>query len=487
MNPNRPAFWTVLAALLVAGCLFSGKDGADKTDPTQVVGNDPKDTSAHPDSSRKPPDTTRTPPSDTSHGQPPKDTSAVNPPKDTAKPADTASQRLWLAEAEARGWSTAEEWGAALKPGQSKYGVVWTRGDSAGVKVYVHPYGLYRRAVIQAFAGRAGGPTVSAAGLLGRKAPLDDFPAFGMMNADGNMVAGGSTVIDGKVLLSRGSIRQATDYNIRFTGDIKNAVVVTDSSPMWRTLPLTFADATEWILLREADFAAAARGKPLARDSLRGPMRVHAGDTSITGTFAGRLLATGRVSVSGSARLENAEIWAESLSIDGPVTTRNVLLYGRSEVSLSGEPDLDGQFLSRDSMRVRMQSRHAGNPVFYVNGWYSDQGYFSTMDIQDTRSRGLFLVGAYDLPAYYARPTLILGDSSRIDGMLYTNSNASLMGEVHGSAICEINRFEYKGTIWLGHTLNATFIGFPPGEEWLVPPVFDLGSPAWSSRGEAAY
>lgn len=478
LDPTR--LWPVLAAALLMGCLFSGGDGSKPPGPAPTAGGNPKDTTAGP---------VVNPPIDTSRIPTPQDSSVINPPKpDTGKPADTATQKIWLAEALAEGWSTAEEWNSALKPGQSRSGLVWTRGDSAGVKVHVHTHGLYRRTVIRAFtAARMGGLEASASGLLGGKVPLDDFPAIGMMNPTGSMVAGGNTIIDGKVLLTSGSVRQATESKIRFTGDIKRAVAMGDSSPIRGTLPLTFADATEWILLREADFTAASQGKSPARDSLRETMRVLSGDTVITGRFAGRLLATGRVSVSGDALLEHAEIWAENISIEGPVTTRDVLLYGRSGVSLAGEPDLEGQFLSRDSMSVRMRSRHTGNPVFYVNGWYSNQGYASTMDIQDTRSRGLFLVGAYDLPLHYSRPTLILGDSSRIDGLLYTNSNANFMGEVHGSAICEINRFEYQGTIYLGHTLNAAFIGFQPGETWIVPPIFALGIPAWASQGEAAY
>jgi cytoskeletal protein CcmA (bactofilin family) len=484
VNHCPRGYWTVFAVFLLAGCLFSGGEDGKKPNKTQPIVTNPKDTA-------KPVDTSHIPPVDTTHSQPPTDTLANKPQPipDTAKPADTASWRLWLSEAEAKGWSTAEEWNKTLKPGQSWFGLVWTRGDSVGVKVYVHPFGLYRRAVVRAFtSSRLGGLANSASGLLGRRVPLDDFPAFGMTNESGNFVAGGNTVIDGKVLLTRGWIRPATDYNIRFVGDIKKAVVVTDSSPLWRTLPLTFEDATEWILLRETDFTAMTEGKTSARDSLREPMHVLSGDTMITNAFSGRLFSKGRVSISGNARLENAEIWAEVISIQGTVTTRNVLLYGRSEVSISGEPDLDGQFLSRDSMRVNMQSRHSGNPIFYVNGWYSNKGYTSTLDIQDkTRARGLFLVGAYDLPLNYYQPTLILGDSSQVDGMLYTNAGATLMGEVHGSAICEINRFEYHGTLWLGHTFDATFIGFPPGSEWLMPPIFNLGTPAWSAKGEAAY
>jgi hypothetical protein len=298
----------------------------------------------------------------------------------------------------------------------------------------------------------------------------------------------GNTRLEGKVLMGREYLNRATDYNMRFTGNVDKAVVVTES-PMWENLPMTFPEATEWIAGREADFRLAAAGKPIPRDSLRAPLRVIAGDTAVeAGTLADeRWLVLGSLRITGSARVERAEIWAESILVGGSAVVRDALLYARDRMVLEGEPDLDGQFLVRDSMKVTMRGRHTGDPVFYVHGSYDNEGYHGHLGLDSADTRGIFLVADYDLPNNLYRPSLEMLHSSRVDGMLYTNSYARIEGIVNGGLVCDTFRYEYKGTIWIGFLKDAHVTGYPAGAIFRGPPLFAGGKGTWMGAYPAAF
>ena len=92
-------------------------------------------------------------------------------------------------------------------------------GDEKVFELRVRTWGLFARA---RSVGRTSLPPPGRSEvveeLLGQALDLRKMPALGLLNHEGNMVLAGNAQVTGPVLLWRGSVRKATDYNVRWTG-----------------------------------------------------------------------------------------------------------------------------------------------------------------------------------------------------------------------------------------------------------------------------
>lgn len=359
----------------------------------------------------------------------------------------------------------------------------------------VRTHGLFARA---RSVGKSGLPrpgrshTYSA--LLGQLVDLGRLPALGLLNHEGNMVLAGNTQVTGPVMLWRGDVRKATDYNVRWTGSIGHSGAVWDSTAAaWGAARIDFRRADAWIKGQEDLLASRDFTKDTDFDSgmvkdLRLPDTAKV-DTILSDT---RIYAAQVLRIGSGARLTDCKLLSKRIIIEGDATLDRTLAYASRtldvKVGQGGRID-GGQFLAGDSLRIASDAPLKGYPIFYAQGRMANRGkadsaMVGALMLEKASGEGLFLSACHDHPPYDQEIRLSVAPATHVTGLLYTPCHARMEGSLQGSLICGNLKFEYKGTIWLGHLKDA-HINALSGRKWIPAPLLFPGFPpaAFSGKG----
>lgn len=368
------------------------------------------------------------------------------------------------------------------------------RLDDSGLAfdLTVRTYGLFARARSH---GRSPFPPPGRSreyrALIGQGLDLGRLPALGLLNHEGNMVLSGSAQVTGPVMLWRGDVRKATDYHVRWTGTGGHAGAVWDSTDeAWNRAQVDFGRADGWMARQEAMLASRDFSRDgdfdsgTVRDLFLPDSAVVESDFTDTRIVAARFLR-----IASGARLRGCKLVSERIRIEGDAVLDRTLAYASRTLDVRGGRIEGGQFLAGDSIRVSSGEPLEGYPVFYAQGRMSKRGkpdsaMVGALLLQSASGRGLFFSACREHPPYDQDVRLSVDPGVRISGLLYTPCHARMEGSLEGSLICHNLKFEYQGTIWLGHLKDAR-LGAVSGRNVIPAPMLFPGFPpaAFAGRG----
>lgn len=353
----------------------------------------------------------------------------------------------------------------------------------------VRTHGLFARARSVGTTGlpRPGRSRPYAA-LLGQTLDLGRLPALGLLNHEGNMVLAGNAQVTGPVMLWRGDVRKATDYHVRWTGSGGHAGALWDSTAeAWKYARVDFKRAEAWIKDQEGMLAAGGSADGFGKDADfdSGTVRDMVLPDSArldSGLVDARVMAAQVLRVGSGARLRGCKLMSRRIVIEGGALVERSLAYASRTLDIQGAGIEGGQFLAGDSLRIDAGAKLRGYPVFYAQGRMAvlgkaDTSYPGALLVGKAEGEGLFFSACQGHPQYDQEIRLSIGPGARLKGLLYTPCHARMEGSLEGSLICHNLKFEYQGTIWLGHLKDARihalsgksvipaplmFPGFPP-------------------------
>lgn len=327
--------------------------------------------------------------------------------------------------------------------------------------------------------------------LIGQLLDLGRLPALGLLNHEGNMVLAGNAQVTGPVMLWRGDIRKATDYNVRWNGKVGHAGEVWDSTAAaWQLTGVDFGRADAWMrdqesMLASHDFSGDGDYDSGRIADLALPDTAYLTDTTLADTRiqAGRVLRVGA-----GARLMDCKLLSPHIVIEGDAVLERTLAFASLTLDIEGGRIEGGQFLAGDSLHIASDRPLQGYPVFYVRGRMSNRGrpdsaMVGALDLDHALGEGIFLSACKDHPVFDQGIRLSVGPASRVTGLLYTPCYARMEGALQGSLICHNLKFEYKGTIWLGHLKDA-HIDALSGKKAIPVPMLFPGFPPAAFAGE---
>jgi hypothetical protein len=376
--------------------------------------------------------------------------------------------------------------GPAQDLGYAAENLAYRLDDSGRVfDLTVRTRGLFARAVS---VGRttlpAPGRSRSYQALLGQSLDLGRLPALGLLNHEGNMVLAGNASVTGPVMLWRGDVRKATDYHVRWTGKTGHSGALWDSTAAaWKAVEIDFHRADAWIAAQEAMLALHDFDRDGDFDSGKVEDLVLSDSGVVDGDFTDkRIFASQALRIGPGAKLIGCKLMSRRISIQAGAALERCLAYASRTLDIKGGDIEGGQFLAGDSIRIASDGTLKGYPVFYAQGRMSNRGkadstMVGALTLDKASGEGLFFSACREHPQYDQEIRLSIGLGTHIKGLLYTPCHARMEGSLQGSLICRNLKFEYKGTIWLGHLKDAhiealasrkivpaplLFPGFPP-------------------------
>jgi hypothetical protein len=339
------------------------------------------------------------------------------------------------------------------------------RLDDAGrdFRLTVRSQGLFGRAVALGISPTPPpGRTASKEALLGLTLDLSRMPAIGLLNHEGNMVLAGNAQVTGPAMLWRGDVRKATDYHIRWTGGQGHVGPTWDStSDAWKRSGMDFSRADKWMeaqsrMLSEGDFSADGDYDSGKVAELR------LGDTAfLVDTAMSRVRITaGRLLIGSGARLRDCKLAAKSIEVREGAELLRVVAFAQGNIRISGGMVRGGQFLAGDSIRLAADRPLSGWPFFYARGRMHNRGrpdsaMVGALLIDKAAGQGVFVSACREHPPYDQQERLVVAKGVRLSGFLYTPCYARMEGDLNGTLLCHNLRFEYQGTIWLGHLKDS--------------------------------
>jgi hypothetical protein len=355
--------------------------------------------------------------------------------------------------------------GPAQDLGYSTESLVYRLGDSDHVfDLAVRSFGLFARAHA---AGKSGlprpGRTKECGALLGQSLDLARLPALGLLNHEGNMVLAGTAQVTGPVMLWRGDVRKATDYNVRWTGKAGHSGPVWDSlAAAWKLAVADFGRADAWMKAQQSLLEGGDNSPDGDYDSglvqdIRLPDTALLSDTALVDA---RITAREVLRVGSGARLTHCKLLSRRILIEGDARLVRSLAFASKTLSVLGGSIEGGQFLAVDSVRIASERPLKGYPVFYAQGRMANRGrpdsaMVGALELDRASGEGVFLSACKDHPVYDQGVRLSAGTGTHVSGLLYTPCFARMEGRLDGSLICRNLKFEYKGTIWIGHLKDA--------------------------------
>lgn len=366
------------------------------------------------------------------------------------------------------------------------------RLDDAGrdFSLTVRSHGLFARAVALGISPTPPpGRTAAKEALLGQTLDLAKFPALGLLNHEGNMVLAGSAQVTGPVLLWRGDVRKATDYHVRWTGGAGHAGPTWDSTAeAWKRVAIDFSRADGWMAAQSRMLAAGDFSADGDFDSgTVADMRL--GDSALladTAIARARIIA-GRLILGAGARLRDCKLAAKSIEIREGADLQRVIAFSQGNIRITGGAIRGGQFLAVDSIRLATDRPLSAWPFFYARGRVKNRGrpdsaMVGALLVDQAAGQGVFVSACREHPPYDQQERLAVAKGVRLSGFLFTPCYARMEGDLDGSLLCHNLRFEYQGTIWLGHLKDSRLaqsrarVPAPLLFPGLEPAVFGSGS-----------
>jgi hypothetical protein len=337
-------------------------------------------------------------------------------------------------------------------------------GDAKTFDLRVRSWGLFARIRSLGKTSRPPpGRSREATGIVGQALDLGRLPALGLLNHEGNMVLAGNAQVTGPILLWRGDVRKATDYHVRWTGTVGHSGPVWDSTALaWDLVNPDFGRAEAWMnsqaelllshdFTKDFDFDSTEAGNIILPDSsfLVDTVMVHAR------ILAGKILRLGS-----GVRLRECKIMAPEIRIESDAELDRVLAFAGKNLQIQGGHFHGGQYLAGDSLSINSDLPMDGYPFFYVRGRIKNRGKLDSsmvgsMVLRRVRGEGIFLAPLLGKPMYDQEIRMVVNSGVQITGLLYCSGHVQMEGQLRGSLICKNLKFEYKGTIWLGHLKDA--------------------------------
>lgn len=338
-------------------------------------------------------------------------------------------------------------------------------GPDLAFDLTVRTWGLYARARSTGRTALPGpGRTRERIALVGQALDLGGLPAIALLDQSGNMVLAGNAQVTGPVLLWKGDVRKATDYKVRWKAGRGHVGPTWDSTAeAWARVRPDFRRAEEWIHRQESMLSSRDWSDDPDYDSgtvsdLMLPDSGLLADTLLENV---RILASKHLRVGSGVRLRNCKLLSANIVISGEdARLEEVLAFAGRNLEIQAGTLIGGQFLARDTLLVSLPIPMQGTPVFYVQGRVikkgpQDAGFVGAMLLEKAQGEGIFLAAVPDCPFLDHEVRLESGPGVKISGLLYCGARALVESEIQGSLIARSLIFEYEGTIYGGHLMNA--------------------------------
>lgn len=343
---------------------------------------------------------------------------------------------------------------------QSNRPAQWTAvpgdSDSAAQAWSVAPFGIYLRVSSQArVLSRGYEKRRWSTALIGQDLKLDDYPALGLTNHEGNMVLALRGEVEGPVMLWHGTVRNA-DYNaVRYLGRTRNVIVWDSTAAIWKSLPIPFARTEAWMERRAQELdSIRVTGKVAADEAFERTEIVADGFTLSGHQWENtRFYCAGSLTLGAGAVFRDCQIVAATLRIGNDARFQGGAVMSLGRMEIQGSPVLSGQFLSGDTLVVNIASTLEDCPVFYVSGKADINSQRGMLHIANAQGRGIFLFQGN--PELYGSTSLALDAGTDLGGFAYTTAFMDIRGYFRGSILGKNLYFYLSPTIYLGHFAYA--------------------------------
>jgi hypothetical protein len=356
---------------------------------------------------------------------------------------------------------------------------VWIQTGKLGYGLRLGRQGLFARVDVRVIVeGGSGELELRSTARVGQRKSLAGFPAVGRLDYDPNLYLAGNTNVYGPMLMWRGDMGLASDFDIRYTGGTPKPTVWKSENPIWKNLPLTFPGTKDWMAAQDSVLDAADPGGAAFQDPWFATRVVPGGTVFKDTTLAdARILSKGRIVLGAGSVLRNCIVIAGEAGIEGNADIANSLVYGRERLIITGSPALTGQYLSRDSLYLETREPFAGYPVFYVHGNRLKPG--GRLVAAKASGEAILVYGGDRNAAGDLDVHMITRDSVDIKGLIYANGNATIGGTTHGSVLFDRPVFIGRtGTTYVGFLVNAQYHPPEPAALLPLPLVLDPAEPA---------
>ena len=366
-------------------------------------------------------------------------------------------------------------------------------GDHLTFNLEVHSKGLFARATStgKTFLPK-NGKAVTTYSLLGEELDIGKLPALTLLNHEGNLVLAGTAEVTGPILLWRGDVRKATDYNVRWSGTVAHTGRVLDStSKIWNQLIPNFERAEEWMKNQSIIFSTRDFKNDFDYDSskVKNLFLPDSGllvDTVISNT---RIFSKNKLRIGTGAVLSNCKLIAANVFVTPGSTLRNCIVYADRNLSVTGGELSGGQYLASDSLFFSNNTPIQHFPVFYVEGrtiksGHPDSSLIGSMILEKASGEAIFFGAFLNKPNFDQEIRVNVKSTVNLTGLIYANSYAKMEGNLQGSFICQNLKFEYKGTIWVGHLKDAHLKSFSGSKVVAGPLVFPGFTPIAMSESK---
>ncbi len=358
----------------------------------------------------------------------------------------------------------------------------WLQDQKLSFTTSVQPYGLFTQATVTGEL-RKGDRVINKCerALIGQNLNLQDLPALALTNKEGQMVLAGKASVIGPILLWRGGVQKAIGAPLYWHGTIAHSGPVWDSnSTVWKKIEVSMAKAKTWVERQEIYWERLRFDNDADFDSFKITDRCTPSSLIlIDSTWENiRWISADTVTIATGARIRNCKILANFIRIEGNASFKNSIVYALRNMNIIGAPQLQGQFIARDSLKINISSTQEHYPTFYVHGRVlakseKDSLYWGTMSIKQYQGQGVFLVNISEKPKYNQDIQIEVAAKTDIQGLIYTPGLVKMEGHLQGSLICQNLKFEEQGTIWFGHLKDAQLHAATTSQTIPVPLIFE--------------
>jgi hypothetical protein len=277
------------------------------------------------------------------------------------------------------------------------------------------------------------GRTREYSAVLGQSLDLGKLPALGLLNHEGIMVLAGHAQVTGPVMLWRGDVRKATDYNVRWSGSVGHIGALWDSTaPAWKTAEVDFSRAEAWMKAQEAMLAARDFSRDADYDSGAVKDLLLSDTAAVLDTVLAdtRIIAREVLRLGSGARLTDCKLISRRILVEGDASLQRVVAFASGTIRVLGGRIQGGQFLAGDSVRIASEAPLENYPVFYAQGrrfirGKNDTATVGAMDLDKASGNGLFFSACKDHTPYDQEIRLSVGAGARLSGLLFTPCYAS--------------------------------------------------------------
>jgi hypothetical protein len=320
-------------------------------------------------------------------------------------------------------------------------------------------------------------------GLVGQTFEGNAFPVLVLKNQQGGVAVGGTGSIEGDILLLKGTVQKATNPKVQYRGTTPHrGSVLNNRSSLWESTEISYDKADKWVQQREQMYRAntliISAQTPFIIQTEDEVTLLQDTGKSIRNTLF-RSPPNETLHISGGIYY-NCEFLGDNIQITGNPTFHNSIMYASQNLTISGSPILNGQFMARDSLSIDIVESTPSSkapPTFYLHG----KNEYSLLSLSRFSGSGIFIfrnMYKTQSPQHISTQTHVRIDSeASITGLVSVAGNVDLRGNITGSLLCDNFSFYKDNTLFTGHLYQGSIQPLPKDILFHIPLLFSKGGP----------